>query len=497
MNFLLITSDQQRWDAIGSVNSAIRTPNLDALAREGIRFEQAYTVNPVCTPSRCSMLTGQYPSRHGCWHVGTSLPADYTPSVAGEFSRAGYFTALLGKSHFRPCRDPQSFEAPPHIHDLDFFRRWSGPYHGFEYAQLVIGHTCEPHACGMHYGAWLADQGVNLKDYFDTHSYTDFGQWELPAEFHGSKWVADMTIDAMDRAAQQRKPFFLWSSFQDPHNPYIVPAPWDTLHPLDNLPAPAPMRLKPNDKPDFYKALSDGIDYDKALPALSNRGWGDCGIQPCLSVSDIRKLYQAYYGMVALMDHHIGRIIAALRDRGQLENTVIVFTTDHGDYLGHHGLWGKGLPIYDDIQRLPFIVRHPDCLARGQASRAIQSLVDIPVTLLSLAGLPVPETMQGVSQARAWADASKHARDAAIVEFRPSQGEYMQWTIVDAQHKLAVYETQTYGELYDVICDPDFERNLFDAPEARDIRARLLSSLQPHIEAARRTGLIRERVAGS
>ena len=229
MNILLITSDQQRPDAMGCVNPSIRTPHLDRLASEGIVFDRAYTVNPVCTPSRCSMLTGQYPSRHGCFHVGTNLPDDYGPTVAHQLADAGYFTALLGKAHFQACKDPASFESAPHVHDLDFFRNWSGPYFGFEHAKLVIGHTSEPHAGGMNYGAWLADQGIDLKRYFDIHDYDHFGSWSLPEERHGSKWVADESILAMDRAIDAKQPFFVWASFQDPHNPYVTPEPWASM----------------------------------------------------------------------------------------------------------------------------------------------------------------------------------------------------------------------------------------------------------------------------
>ncbi len=161
MNILLITSDQQRWDCLGRQNPEIRTPNLDRLADRGILFDRAYTVNPVCTPTRCSILTSEYPSRHGCFHVGTSLPENYGPTVADRFSDAGYATSLIGKAHFQACKDPASLESAPKVHDLDHFDDWFGPYFGFDHAELVIGHTSEPHASGMHYGAWLRNKGVD------------------------------------------------------------------------------------------------------------------------------------------------------------------------------------------------------------------------------------------------------------------------------------------------------------------------------------------------
>jgi len=371
MNILLVTSDQQRWDTLGYLNPAIHTPNLDRMAAEGILFERAYTVNPVCTPSRCSMLTGQYPTRHGCFHVGTSLPEDYTPTVAKQLAEAGYFTGLLGKAHFQPCLDPNSLESAPRIHDLDFFRRWSGPYYGFQHAKLVIGHTSESHGCGMHYGAWLEDQGVPLEKYFGIHKYTHFGAWSLPEEYHGSRWVADETIAAVEMAQAKSKPFFLWASFQDPHNPYITPEPWDSMYAPDDMPLPEAVTSEMDDKPPFYQSLMSGKFYGDD-PDLAHKGWGDCRIQPELT------------------------------------------------------------------------------------------------------------------------DAAVKSRDWALVEFRPSQGDFMQWTFIEEQYKLVLYRHRDYGELYDLQADPQQLRNLFAVPEYLNIRESLKRRFDPHLTMDE---VVRERTA--
>lgn len=473
MNILLITTDQQRWDTLGQHNPRIHTPHLNRLAARGILFEKAYTVNPVCTPSRCTILTGQYPSRHGCFHVGTKLPEDYQPTIAGQLGAAGYFTGLLGKAHFQPCHDRASFEAAPHIHNLDFFRDWSGPYYGFEHAKLVIGHTSEPHGCGMNYGAWLADQGVDLKKYFGIHPYTQFGNWELPAEFHGSRWVADETISAMDLAQSQHKPFFLWASFQDPHNPYVAPEPWASQYARPNMPSPVPEATDFRHKPPFYASLPKGDFYGKDSD-LQDRGWGDCRIQPELRPEQILQVRAAYYGMVSLMDHHVGRLLDALAQRNLLDETLIVFTTDHGDYLGDHGLWGKGLPTYESMQRIPFIVAHPDCQTPGQQSAALQSLVDLEATFLAAAGLTAPTASQGVVQTPAWLNASARVRDHAFLEFRPAQGNFKQHTWITDRYKLVRYRHREYGELYDMEADPLQAHNLFADPACRRIRDDLL-----------------------
>ncbi|MDG2167170.1 MAG: sulfatase-like hydrolase/transferase [Opitutales bacterium] len=490
MNILLITSDQQRWDTLGRINSTISTPNLDRLADRGVLFERAYTVNPVCTPTRCSILTSEYPSRHGCFHVGTSLPEDYGPTVAHRFSDAGYNTSLIGKSHFQACKDPASIESAPKVHDLDHFDDWFGPYFGFDHSEMVIGHTSEPHASGMHYGAWLRKQGIDLPQYFDIHHYDHFGPWALPLECHGSAWVADRSIAAIDRAKEEDKPFFLWSSFQDPHNPYVTPEPWASMY--EGSAMQDPIETPELDQlPDFYQSLAAG-DYYGDDPELQHKAWGDVKVRPELSATDIRSLRAVYFGMVSLMDHHIGRILDRLEADGTIDDTLIVFASDHGDYLGDHGLWGKGLPTYESAQRVPFIVAHPQVSDPGKKSQALQSLVDIGTTCLDAAGLDPLEKGQGVSQSRSWIDPTEKVRDHCLLEFRPAQGPFKQQSFIESQFKLVVYETRDYGELYDLDADPSQSKNLYDDPEYEKVRQDLE---EKYCKASQGNDLVRERHA--
>jgi arylsulfatase A-like enzyme len=196
----------------------------------------------------------------------------------------------------------------------------------------------------MHYGAWLREQGVDIGAYFGIHDYDHFGPWALPENHHGSAWVADRSIAAIDRAREAQAPFFIWSSFQDPHNPYVTPEPWASLHELTDMPAPHPV-TDMESKPEFYGSLARGAFYGED-PELQDKAWGDVKIRPEMSETDIQELRATYYGMVSLMDRHIGRILDRLESDGTIEETVIIFASDHGDYLGDHRLWGKGLPTY-------------------------------------------------------------------------------------------------------------------------------------------------------
>jgi uncharacterized sulfatase len=183
-NLLLIIADQLRYDCLGVVNDRIRTPNLDRLAASGMQLSRAYPPTPVCLPCRASIITGQYPSTHGAMHNHSALPEDHAPSLGAHFTRAGYYTHFIGKSHLSSCHDPLSRESAPFILHRDYFRRWHGPWYGFEWADLAIGHTVERHAHGMHYGAWLADRGVDVDRHFGHHDYDAFGVWDLPEEHH-------------------------------------------------------------------------------------------------------------------------------------------------------------------------------------------------------------------------------------------------------------------------------------------------------------------------
>ncbi len=494
MNILFITSDQQRWDALGAVNDLVSTPNLDRLKERGMVFERAYTVNPVCTPSRVSMLTGHYPSRHGCFHVGTSLPDAYGPTVGEQLQTAGYDTALIGKAHFKPCYQCEgSLESEPMVHELDRFRSWNGPYYGFEHVELCIGHTSEGHSCGMHYGVWLEEQGIDTSKYFGIHDYQHFGTWDLPQEYHGSHWIADRSIAAIDRSQAAEKPFFLWSSFQDPHNPYVVPEPWASLYDPATLPIPSTEGDEESaaTKPPFYKHCYAGEHYGDD-PDICGNDAGDVKPLDYLSDDDVRKIYAAYYGMVSFMDFEIGRILDHLEETGLIDSTVIVFTSDHGDMLGSHGLWGKGLPAYEEVQRVPMVVAHPDCVSKGEHSQSLHSVVDLCASFCSIAGIETDVSNQGIDQSAAWTDSAQSVRDWVLYEFQPSEGPFTQRCFIEQKWKLVCYWNRPYGELYDLEADPQQQTNLFDLAEFQDIKNELLHRF---ISAEMNRSIARPRLA--
>lgn len=501
-NILLITTDQQRWDAVGYANPKIKTPHIDRLAREGIAFDRAYCPHAVCTPSRCSILTGHYASRHGAYTIGCSLDEAY-PTIPQTFANADYFTALVGKAHFQSCCTEGSFEALPHVHDTAFFRNWNGPYYGFEHCRLAIGHGTEKYCAGMHYRVFLEENGIDPEKYFgeDKYPYPSNGSWDLPEEFHYSKWTGDESIRAIDMAARQHKPFFLWSSFQDPHNPCWVPEPWASLHEPADVPEYRFIPGEFEDKPPLYQWLIDHPDPDDGY---TDDPWLN-GDKPWFTVrcdefhrhgaetqSGKQRIAARYYGMVSLLDHHVGRILDHLEQTGKLDNTVIVFTSDHGEYLGNHGIWWKGLPAFEDSQRVPFVVRHPDVATPGARSAALQNLVDLGQTFLDIAGIRPTPGLQGATQTGAWLDATTRVRANTILEFRPTESPFMQKTFIRDPYKLVLYnQRESWGELYNLASDPDQYRNLWNDPQHQSLKQQLVFEfLSAEMD---KDGVLRER----
>ncbi len=486
MNILQIVTDQQHADLIGALGRfAVQTPNLDRLCAEGTAFTRAYTPCPLCTPARASLVTGQYPSTHGAWTIGTSLAEDCL-SLPALLGQAGYRTAIIGKSHLRSCHDPESFEALPHIREWDFFKEWNGPWHGFDEARICIGHTNEPHAYGMHYGLWLRERGIPPEPPFfalpdDSQNYRAFGTWELPEEFHSGAWIAEETENFLRRHREkdEGRPFYASINFPDPHLPFRVSQRWRTMY--DDAPLPSPIRKagEAKNKPTLYRATLDGT--------VNSRGWNERFSMPNQYAdqqesvdwtSDEQEQWRIYLAMTSQLDAHVGRILDTLDELDLAKDTLVVFTSDHGDYMGHHWLWSKGGSHYDQAVRVPFLVRWPGHVPAGERSTALQSLVDLPASFLSVAGLPQHPGMEGMDQTTCWQNPHRPVRDAVFIDHRVERGLHVR-TLITENHRLSIHdivaENREEAELYDLQRDPEEFTNLANCglPVERELRDRI------------------------
>jgi arylsulfatase A-like enzyme len=478
-NIVLITSDQQHWNTIGAFNPEISTPNLDRLVKEGTTFTRAYCPNPTCTPTRASIITGMYPSQHGAWTLGTKLLED-RHTVGEDFTAGGYRTALIGKAHFQPLKSTEAYpslESYPIMQDLEFWKTFNEPFYGFDHVELARNHANEAHV-GQHYAMWLEERGcTNWRDYFvaptGTMDPAVRHKWPIPEQFHYDAWIAERTNALLEQYQSEGESFFLWSSFFDPHPPYLVPEPWDAMYDPNKLTIPAVTPGEHEINPPHFRMTQEA---NPDFSTLRESGYGIHGYHSHTRtpLEERKQLVATYYAMTSLMDKYIGRILDKLDELGLADNTLVVFTTDHGHFFGQHGLQAKGGFHYEDLIKLPFIARYPGQIPAGHVSDSIQSLVDLAPTFLSFAGLPIPSGMTGVDQSGVWTGTKSTARDHAICEFRHEPTTIHQRTYVDKRYKITVYYKQTYGELFDLQEDPGEIHNLWDDPATASLKSKLL-----------------------
>lgn len=479
-NILLITSDQHHWAALGHMDSTVQTPNLDRLAQGGCVFNRAYCPNPTCTPSRASIITGQYPSQHGAWSLGTKLP-EAALTIGDLLSRAGYRTALIGKAHFQPLKGDSvypSLESYPVIKDVGFWREFSGSFYGFDHVELARNHADEAHV-GQHYAAWMEDKGLaNWRSYFQDETTNEKREWswDLPEEYHYNAWIAERSNAFMELSVADKRPFFLWASFPDPHPPYLVPEPWDTMYDPTEMTVP---RVSPgeHERNPIHFAMTQEASPDfgawKEKDGNSMHGFGS----HLRGEEEKARDLAIYYGMISMMDKYIGQILDRLDSLGIADSTLVVFTSDHGHFYGQHGLIAKGPFHYEDLIRVPLTVRLPDRIPAGAESESLQSLVDFAPTVLGFLGMEVPRRMSGLDQSSVWRGAKSAVRDHVIVENRHQPTTIHLKTYVNGRYKITVHYNRDYGELFDLESDPHELENLWNEPDKETLKTHLLLSL--------------------
>ncbi len=487
-NILMITSDQQRGDCYGFEGRRVKTPHLDQFATEGTRFAACITPNVVCQPSRASILTGLLPRTHGVCDNGIDLDdAVGAAGFAGQLGAAGYRTGFIGKAHFStfhtfaPTGKPEN-RASTHLYGED----WLGPYMGFAHVELMVGghniHLPQFPPSGQHYERWYyADgRGEERNRLYQTHLPPDVGAaqtWHsaLPPAWHNSTWCGDRTIEFLRR--NRNEPFILWTSFPDPHHPFDAPEPWSRLHDPDEVDLPKYRELDLDRRPWWHRA---SLESRPQLPDGDLRHFRErYSRTPRQSEEQLRQLIANYYGMIALIDHNVGRILIALDELGLGENTIVVYTTDHGDWLGDHGLILKGPMMYEGLLRVGCIFRGPG-VPRGKVVTDPVSTLDLTATWYDYAGIAPNGPVHSRSLRPLIEQAA--ARDFAYNEWdlHPSRcGVALRLrTVRTRRHRMTVELDSGAGELYDLADDPFEMDNLFDDDGARAVRAELIDMIR-------------------
>ena len=448
-NILWICTDQQRADTIHALgNPHIRTPHIDAMVANGTAFTRAYCQSPVCTPSRASFLTGRYPRTTRCRQNGQAMPPQER-LISRLLTDAGYTCGLAGKLHLATCANGV---VEKRIDDGYEIFHWS--------------HHPQPDWPENAYTQWLTAQGTSWEELYDG-SATPYIKHGIPAEFSQTTWCANMAIDFLRE--QQGNPWFFSYNCFAPHHPFDPPGDYLARYNPDELPLPKTDAREPDSKTTYQQldaqhAHNDPNGYHVA--AMSDR--------------DKREVTAAYYAMVELIDENVGRMIAALEETGQLDNTIVIFMSDHGEMLGDHGIYLKGPHFYEAAVHVPLVMQWPGQFQTDQRAEGLIELTDIAPTLLDAAGLKIPAAMQGktllpILQGNS---NSRDHRDYVFSEYynawshRHSYGTMYR----TETHKMIVYHGTDQGELYDLKTDPNEFENLWHSPDHITLKTELLKA---------------------
>ncbi|SDS33498.1 sulfatase family protein [Actinopolymorpha singaporensis] len=444
-NILFICTDQQRFDAVREYgNDEIETPHLDRLAEQGVLFENCYVQNPVCGPSRASLMTGRYVANHGLWANGVGLP-DHERLFTRDLADAGYDCGLVGKLHLSAC-----FAGRTERRLDDGFRvfRWAhDPYPGSSenaYHRWLRAAHPELHAAALDPASPVT---------FDT----------MPTQAHYSRWIGLETQEFLRAGRERDKPFCFVANFFDPHHGFGAPPEYVNRYDPQALSRPVTTPDELATKPAIYTEAS------KESYAGHAKGFVE------YTEAELQQVKAAYYAMVTLVDDEVGRILATLDEEGLTDNTVVVFTSDHGEMLGDHQLMLKGPMMYDCSVRVPLLIRWPGVLPTGERRTELVQWIDLAPTLLEVAGLPPLARGQGASLLPlARGDSGAWTRDWALSQYRNSGHPYDppvhttmlrhdRWKLVVHHGEPAGSRGRT-GELYDLAADPHEVTNLWDDP---------------------------------
>lgn len=422
-NILLILCDQLRYDFLGAYGGPWITPNIDKLAEDGMVFDNAYCAAPVCAPARMTMLTGLHPS---------SCPLEIprtAPTTAGILSSAGFHTVAIGKMHMIPPRGPYGFR------------------------ELVLSEDTGPGIFLDDFHPWLASQGLIERchglDNWDLLSCVN----PLPEDKTVTAWNGSAAVDFLKKQDKSALPFFAVVSFVKPHPPYDPPLPWANRVKPEEAPAPRGLDRPWDDYPEQVRLFSEA-----------------CGFSKVEESGCVRRIRAHYMGLTAQVDHEIGRILKVMAEQGLDDDTLIVFSADHGDFLGDHHLFYKNFP-YEASAHIPLIMRGPGVTA-GRCDIPVSHL-DFAPTFFDFCDRKIPESCQGSSLLELLRKKGQ-GREGVVFQFGSRSG----FCFVARTHKYALWPDGD-EELFHLATDPEEGDNLVrKCPQVRDrLRESLLNEL--------------------
>jgi len=458
-NIVLLLTDQQRRDTLGCYGAPVcRTPHLDHVAAQGVRFDQAYTNTAICTAVRATLLTGLEPHKHGMLanferNVGYpwELPEGLIP-FSHYLNGAGYRCGVVGKWHLGLTRGPEHYGF-----EGTHFPGWDGPKHHSEYEAYLEEHSLP---------RWAVRDEIRGTFPNGKPSIALAGIYQGPVEGTYPYFLAERTIQRLQEYArsyhEQGQPFFLRTDFFGPHLPYFIPQEYADLYDPSLVQRSPSMDETFEGKPRVHQWYSAHWAFD----TYSWETW--------------QKIVAMYWGYVTLIDEQIGRILQAMDDLGLTEHTALFFSADHAGFVGNHRLSDKGPEMYDDIYRIPMLARWPGHFPVG-ACDAFTTLMDLMPTFLELAGVPVPEVVDGRSLLPLCQGVvPPEWPDEVFLQFHGHHFPYPQRGIRTRTHKLVINPADV-NELYDLTADPYELHNRIDDPAYANVRRDLMHRLYRHL----------------
>ncbi|PLS21234.1 sulfatase family protein [Neptunicoccus cionae] len=501
-NFLYIMVDQLRADWLGCYgHPVVKTPNIDALAANGTRFDEFHVATPVCMPNRASLMTGRMPSVHGLRYNGCLL-SERANTFVDVLKAEGYATATIGKSHLQPFTDIEAEKAGATL-DGPVSEAWKPdignytyeepakfandtrfdfptPYYGFDHVEMVTGHDDR---AGGHYQQWFRKKHPNWRELCDPanelpHNYSvpQARRTPIPEDSYPTAYTRDRAQDYLVGRADSGQPFFAYVSFSDPHHPFNPPGKYWEMYDPDDFTLPSRFEDHQNPPPpllEAYRAYQDGLGQKTPQTAFM------------ASDRQVREAMALTAGMLTLIDDAVGDLLQTLKDTGQYENTVIVFNSDHGDYMGDFNMLLKGAWATRSINRVPMIWSDP-MDRQVRTTQALASTIDISATILERAGVDPYFGIQGQSFLECVQGKNRH-RKSLLIEYNDGltrmgfDAPARVRSVVTQDWQFSVYKDQDWGELYNLKDDVRQTRNLWDDPEYKDIKAQFFAELTQHL----------------
>lgn len=443
-NILFVMTDQQRVDSIGAYgNDWVETPTLDSLACNGLRFDQAYTPTAICAPARASVFTGVRPHRHGLQrNTAQSSIAEEWPCYPPALHSAGYNVGHAGKMHIG--QGPDAFDM-----DGEHLPGWYYPAENEAYQAYLDDRELPPLS---------ADR---IRDPFPENGreYQSGGIDDRPEEASFTYFITEQAREQLEEYATTNDPFYMGVNYFGPHNPYYLPEEYATYYDPDEMAIPD-------------SAIKETFDHKPWVHRVQAE---KSGLRN-LPIEDWQRIIAAYHGWVTFIDQEIGRLLNHLERLGLRDDTLVVFTSDHGSFLTRHKMHDKGPAMYEDIYHIPLIIDGLD-LKSSSVSDSFVSLLDIAPTILDTAGIAIPNEYDGQSLYRLDDD---EWRETITAEFHGHFFAYEQRMIRDNRYKL-VYNEHDIPELYDLKNDPNELVNRMFDPKYGDIAADLYTRLKERL----------------